>query len=157
MVYFSGNHCENGGNNATNTGAQSQQSSEYGEYGESEGNHKEREHEPGSIIKEVFVDHEIGWNIARWEIVGGREGESSMMMATVHIFTVSGSATDSPECPLSVTYIKSDSAGLEPDGDCTPLLNEEISTEMKKVSLRGTESCTPARMTKSNKSTAPSI
>jgi len=42
-----------------------------------------------------------------------------------------------------------------PDGVSTFVLRVEISTEMKKVSLRGTESRTPARITKNNRTQAP--
>lgn len=36
-----------------------------------------------------------------------------------------------------------------------PVLKEEMSTERKNVSLRGTESFTPPRITKNNRTTAP--
>ena len=36
-----------------------------------------------------------------------------------------------------------------------PVLKEEMSAERKNVSLRGTESFTPARITKNNRTTAP--
>jgi len=36
-----------------------------------------------------------------------------------------------------------------------PVLKEEMSAERKNVSLRGTESLTPARITKNNRTTAP--
>jgi hypothetical protein len=97
---------------------------------------------------------EISWD-TRVEICSWVEWVCSDRIGTVDVHPISRCTTDTPERPLSVAFLSDIPSEEIPEGVFTFDLKLEMSAERKNVSLRGTESRTPARMTKNNSTTAP--
>jgi hypothetical protein len=153
-------HGENRGDGGTESGAESEETGEEGEDCKGEGNQEEGKHESRCVVVKVLIQRKVfGDRTGTIEVLRGIKWISRRMFSTIDIFPIRCGSTNSPESPLSKPW-GTISTGyklevLLPEGEFMPVLKEEMSAERKNVSLRGTESFTPARITKNNRTTAP--